>query len=315
MSRARGANAKAFGAFEATPGAIPAAGAAWFGIPFVSHTLGEERPLIMSDLLGQGREMQDPTPDVATNDGDIVVPVDVRNFGHWLKLFFGPPASAAGTGGEEVHTFTSGAQTLPSMSVEIGNPEVPSYSTHYGLRGNQLKIGLARSGLLNATCSLVGIGETAVAGASATTGATASLPVTRFPQATGSVTKDGQALGSVVSADFTYSNALEKVETIKADGRIEDSDPGMVSMTGSVVVRYKDLTLYNAAAGNTPCELDFGWAIGPHGLAFKVPRVFLPAVKRPISGPNGIQATYNWQASGANGNSCTAVLTTDVAAY
>ncbi|WP_174291006.1 phage tail tube protein [Sphingomonas bacterium] len=315
MSRARGANAKAFGVFEATPGTVPAAGPAWFGCPFVSHTLGEERPLIMSDLLGQGREMQDPTPDVATNDGDMVVPVDVRNFGHWLKLYFGAPVSTPGAGGEEVHTFTSGAQTLPSMSIEVGAPEVPAYSQHYGLRGNQLKIGMARTGLLNATCSLVGIGETPIAGVSAAGGATPSLAVARFPQATGSVSKDGAALGSVVSADFTYSNALEKVETIKADGRIEDSDPGMVSMTGSVVVRYKDLTLYNAASTSTPCELDFGWVTGPHGLLFKVPRVFLPAVKRPVSGPNGIQATYNWQASGAGSNSVIATLTNDVAGY
>ncbi len=316
MSRARGANAKAFGVFEATPGTIPAAGPAWFGVPFVSHTLGEERPLIASDLLGQGREMQDPTPDVATNDGDVVVPVDVRNFGHWMKLYFGAPASVAGTGGEEVHTFTSGAQTLPSMSLEVGAPEVPAYSTQYGLRGNQLKIGMSRSGLLNATCSLVGIGETAIATTSAAGGtATPSLLVTRFPQATGSVTKDGTQLGSVVSADFTYSNSLEKVETIKADGRIEDSDPGMVSMTGSVVVRFKDTVLATAASNGTPCELDFGWVSGPHSLVFKVPRVFLPAVKRPVSGPNGIQATFNWQASGASAASVVAVLTTDVVSY
>ena len=316
MSRARGANAKAFGVFEATPGTTPAAGAAWFGIPFVSHSLGEERPLIASDLLGQGREMQDPTPDVATNDGDIVVPVDVRNFGHWLKLFFGAPTSASGSGGEEVHTFTSGAQTLPSMSLEVAAPEVPAYSTQYGMRGNQLKISMTRSGLLNATCSLVGIGESAIANTSAAgVAATPSLLVTRFPQATGSVKKDGVALGSVVSADFTFSNSLEKVETIKADGRIEDSDPGMVSMTGSVVVRFKDTTLLSAATGSTPMELDFGWTFGPHSLVFAVSRVFLPAVKRPVSGPNGIQQTFNWQASGASAASVVATLTTDVASY
>jgi hypothetical protein len=316
MGRARGANAKAFGIFETTPGVTPAAGVNWFGIPFVSHTLGEERPLIQSDLLGQGREMQDPTPDVATNDGDIVVPVDVRNFGHWLKLFFGNPATVAGTGGEEVHTFTSGASTLPSMSLEIGAPEVPAFSTHYGLRGNQLKISQARSGLLNATCSVIAIGESTPGATSAAgVSATATLPVTRFPQASGFVKKDGTQLGSVVKADFTYSNGLEKIETIKADGRIEDSDPGMVSMTGSVDVLFKDTTLLAAATAGTPCELDFGWAVSAHGLVFAVPRVFLPLVKRPISGPNGILASFNWNASGANGASVVATLTNDVASY
>jgi|SRR5579859_1038463 len=315
-TRARGANAKAFGVFETTAGTTPAGGPTWFGIPFVSHTLGEERPLIPSDLLGQGREPQDPTPDVATNDGDIVVPVDVRNFGHWLKLAFGAPVSSGDVATGYEHVFQSGAANLPSMSIEIGAPEVPAYSTNYGARLNQMKIAMARNGLLNATCSLVCIGESDPVGTSAAGGtATASLPIQRFPQATGSVKKDGTALGSVVGADFTFSNTLDKVETIKSDGRIEDSDPGAVSMTGSITVRFKDLTLLNQATSGAPCEVDFGWAVGAFGLVFAVPRVFLPRPKRPITGPNGIQAVFNWQASGALAASVTATLSNDVADY
>jgi hypothetical protein len=315
MARARGANAKAFGAFETTPGTVPAGGSSWFGIPFVSHTLGEERPLIPSDLLGMGREMQDPTPDVATNDGDIVVPVDVRNFGHMLKLFFGAPVTTAVSSLEQ-HVFTSGAASLPSMSVEIGAPEIPAYTVHRGVRGSQLRISMSRSGLLNATCSLIAIGETAVSGTSAAGGsATASLPIQRFPQATGYVKKDGSVLGSVVSTDFTFSNGLEKVETIQADGRIEDSDPGMITMSGTTTVRWKDTTLMAAASAGTPIELDFGWAVSTFGLIFACPRIFLPPAKRPISGPNGIQATYQWQASGATAASVVATLTNDVTSY
>jgi len=316
MARARGANAKAFGVFETTTGTVPASGASWFGMPFVSHTLGEERPLIAADLLGLGREMQDPTPDVATNDGDMVVPVDVRNFAHMLKLFFGAPVTSADSDLFD-HVFTSGAASLPSMSIEIGAPEIPSYSVHRGARGNQLKIGMSRSGLLNATCSLVCIGETTPSGTSAAGGsATAALPITRFPNATGFVKKDGAALGSVVAADFTFSNGLEKVETIQSDGRIEDSDPGMVQMSGSITVRFKDTTLLTAASAGDPIELDFGWAAaGGMGLVFAVPRVFLPPTKRPISGPNGIQAQFNWQASGAEAASVVATLTNDVASY
>jgi hypothetical protein len=312
-TRARGANAKAMGAFETAPGTVP--GANWFIIPFVSHTLGEEQPLLTSDLLGQGRELQDPTPDVITNDGDIVVPVDARNIGRWLKLFFGDPTSTGSADDGYSHAFTSGAEDIPSMSIEIGNPEVPSYSAHYGARGNQLKITQARSGLLNATCSLICIGESDPVAASVASADASPLAVTRFPNAAGYVKKDGAQLGSVVGADFTYSNNLEKVETIKADGRIEDSDPGQAMMSGSITVRFKDMTLLNAASGDTPIELAFGWSVGDFGLVFTVPRVFLPKAKRPISGPNGIQAQFNWQASGATGNAVTATLINDVASY
>jgi hypothetical protein len=315
-TRARGSNARVVGAFEATPGITPAAGANWLTIPLVSHNLGEERPLIESDLLGQGREMSDPTPDVATNDGDIVVPVDVRNFGRWLKLFFGAPTST-GSSAPYTHVFKSGAADLPSMSIEVGSPEVPAFSTNFGARGNQLRISLSRSGLLNATCSLVCIGETDPVNATVGASSPVELAVTRFPQAVGSVKKDGVELGSVVGADFTFSNNLEKVETIKADGRIEDADPGMAQMSGTVTVRFKDKTLLNAATTNppTPVELAFGWQVGTHSLVFLVGRVFLPKPKRPITGPGGVQATFNWQSSkAASGNSVVVTLINDVAA-
>ena len=316
-TRARGANARAVGSFEATPGTVPASSASWFAIPFVSHSLGEERGLIESDLLGQGREMQDPTPDVATNDGDIVVPVDVSNFGRWLRLFLGDPA-VTGSAGAYTHVFKSGAQTLPSMSIEIGSPEVPSFSTQRGARGNQMRIAQARSGLLNATCSLVYIGETDPAAATVGAASPTALATTRFPQATGFVRKDGQVLGSVVGADFTFSNNLEKIETIQPDGRIEDSDPGMASMTGSVTIVFKDTTLLAAASTSppTPVELAFGWTVGSFSLVFLVGRAFLPRPKRPITGPNGIQAQFNWQsAKAAGGNALVVTLANDVASY
>jgi len=315
-TRARGSNAVVAGSFEATPGVVPANSDAWFAIPLVSHSLGEERPLISSDLLGQGREMQDPVMDVATNDGDVVVPVDVRNFGRWLRLFFGDPAvTGAGT---FTHVFKSGLAVLPSMSIEVGSPEVPAFSVNRGARGNQLRIAQTRSGLLNATCSLICIGETDPVPATVGAAVPAALATTRFPQATGSVKKDGVLLGSVVGADFTFSNQLEKVETIQPDGRIEDSDPGMAMMSGSVTVRFKDLALLSAASSSPPApvELAFGWTVGEFSLVFVVPRVFLPRPKRPITGPNGIQAQFNWQAAkGAGGNSVVITLVNDVPSY
>lgn len=315
-TRARGSNARAVGAFETTPGTVPNAAAEWFKIPFVSHSLGEERGLIESDLLGQGREMQDPTPDVATNDGDIVVPVDARNFGRFLKLFFGDPVTTGA--GPYTHVFKSGAQALPSMSIEIGSPEVPSFSVHRGARGNQLRIAMARSGQLNATCSLICIGETDLTNATVGAAVPVELQTLRFPNATGWVKKDGVALGSVVAADFTFSNNLEKVESIQEDGRIEDSDPGMSQMTGSVTVKFKDRTLLNAASTNppTPVELTFGWKVGNFTLIFTVARVFLPRAKKPITGPNGIQMQFNWQsAKGPAGNTVIATLVSDVEDY
>ncbi len=313
MARARGANALLHTAFQGALNAVPAAGASWFRQPFVSSTMGEERGLIESDLLGLGREMSDPTLDVASDVGDLTVPVDTENFGRWLKLAMGAPVTT-GTGPYE-HVFTSGATALPLMLVEIGHPEIPTYAKHLNCRLNQMRIAMQRQGLLNAVCSLIATTEADPANATAAGVAPTVLAAQRFAQATGSVLKDGVQLAGVVSAELTMSNNLDPVETIKADGRIEDSDPGMFGAMGSITVRFQDLALLNAATSGDPIELEFGWTLGDASLVFNLPRVFLPKVKRPVEGPRGIQASFNWQSSGADGHALTATLTNEVAAY
>ena len=310
--RALGINAVQNAAYETTYGTTPASG--FRKLPFVSNALGEERPLIEDDQLGFGREGLDPTYDVATNDGDIVVPMDTRAIGFWLKLLLGAPVTTGAGADPRNHVFKSGAQSLPSASIEIGNPEVPSFSTSYGALANQLRVSMARSGMLNATIGMIAQGETRPQAVSAA-GAPTALTGPRFQQAAGSIKRGGVELGGVTSADFTFSNNLEKVETIRGDGRIEGADPLKVMMTGSLTLRFASLDLYNAAVDGTPIDLSFGWAQGQASLLFAVPRVFLPRAKKPISGPAGIQITSNWQASGAGGNTLTATLVNDVNSY
>lgn len=313
MGRARGANAKLAAAFEATYGTSPASGS-YIGLPFVSSNLGAEQPLLESDLLGNGRESYDPTYDVVTNDGDVVVPVDVRYFGYWLKLLLGSPTTT-GVGPYD-HDYVSGAAALPSMSIETQFPDRPSYAMSYGLMANQLRISMQRRGLLNATISLVGKGEEAPAGASAVGSLVAALDLDRFAQATGQIKREGVKLGSIVSADVSFTNNLDKIETIQPDGEIEGADGGTAMASGSLTARYDSDTLATDASNGTPVELSWEWAFGADGvLVLACPRVFLPRVKRPITGPGGVQATYNWQASGEDGPCLTATLTNDVATY
>jgi hypothetical protein len=313
MARARGANAVMAAAFETTYGTAPVSG--FKKLPFVSSALGDEQNLIASDLLGYGREPLPPSRDVVNNDGDAVVPVDLRNFGYWLKLLMGAPTSVDNSG-VITHTFVSGALTLPSMAIEIGMPEVPSYGMNVGVRANTMKIQLQRSGLLNATMSLIAQGETK-AGVSAA-GAPSEAAIERFSQFMGEIKRNGTALGHIVSAELSYMNNLDKVEVIRPDGRIEDADPAMVAITGSVNVRFADTVLLDQATSGDPCELSFGWAIdADKSLLFTVHSAFLPKPKTPIQGPGGIQAAFAWQAAKDPTllKTCTVVLVNDVAAY
>ncbi len=422
MARARGANALFNAAFEGAYGVPPANG--YIKLPFVSSALGEEQGLLASDLLGYGREPQDPSEDAADNVGDVVVPMDVRNFGYWLKLLLGAPvtvatvaasavipwtaqpaanstftpngtaftfvaagpvgnqvliganlaatianlavalnASAVGgvaqatyvagataltitndalgpvgnaytlaaaatsgaklpsatlTNGANTHTFTSGAVALPSMSMEIGMPEVPSYGMQFGGRADSLKVSMTRKGLLNATLSLICQGEAVSAATATGEDPVDELAVERLAQAIGQISQNGVQLASIVSSDFTYANNLDKVEVIRPDSRIEDADPGMVAMTGTITARFRDTSLLDMAQAQQASALSFGWSKSAgKSLLVNVPRVFLPKAKRPVTGPGGVQATFPWQAAidAVAGNSATFALTNDVAGY
>jgi len=312
MGFGMGINAVMHAAEESAYGTTPASG--FKKLPFVSHTLGEERPLIEDDQLGYGREGLDPTYDVATNDGDLVVPVDVAAIGFWLKGLFGAPTTT-GADDEYSHVFQSGAAVLPSRSIEVGNPDVPSYSVNYGAVVNQMRIAMARSGMLNATVSLICQGESAPIGTSVA-GTPTALQGQRFAQATGFIKRDGVALGNIVSADLSISNGLDKIEVIREDGRIAGVVPGVTAATLRIQTRFNSLALLTEATNGQPINLDeVGWTLGGASLKFSIPRLFLPRVKRPIDGPRGIMAEFNTQASGQGGHKISATLKNSIASY
>mgnify|MGYP003342778779 CR=1 FL=1 len=91
-----------------------------------------------------------------------------------------------------------------------------------------------------------------------------------------------------------------------------------MSLTGNLEVRFADTTLIDAATNNTPLELTFGYAIdADRRLTFIAHEVYLPKPKLSISGPGGIQATFDWQAAKNTvaGHMLTVQLVNDVVAY
>ncbi|MES3154475.1 phage tail tube protein [Sphingomonas faeni] len=298
MGRARGQNAIMALGFETAYGTPPANG--YTKLPFVSCNLGAEQGLIESDLLGQGRAPYDPTYDVVTNDGDVVVPLDANGFPLWLKLLFGAPTTFPFTGGY-AHLFSAGLPSLPSASIEVGLPDRPSFSTNYGIRANTLQVNMQRSGLANATIGLVGKGET-VPSLTTNAGTPAPVDLFRFASGSGSIFIDGVVVGEVTAAQVSYSNGLDKDETIRADGEINDVDPGMPSASLSLTTKFADLALYNKATAKVPVAVELKWNIaGIPNMVIAFPRLFLPRVKRPITGPGGVMAEFRGIGSAGNG--------------
>jgi hypothetical protein len=415
MPRARGVKAALAAVFESTYGTPPGTG--FRRMPFASVNIGEEQGLIASELLGFGREPLAPVYDVITNIGDLVVPVDTRNIGVWLRGLMGAPttvaanaatgtvtltanllvndtvtvdgtvytavasgatgqqfnlggtaaltaaalaaiikpsanvaAAAAGavvtltakalgpggnartlatnaptrptlsgatlSGGANSHTWFSGAQALPSMSIEDQLPDVPFFGMNYGARINSFQVQAQRSGLLTASLNIMAQGETIAV--TAQSGTLTEFVLERFGQFQGEVRRNNVALGNVISAELTYSNNLEAVEVIRSDGRIADADPGIIALTGNITTRFEDRVLLDQATNRLPCELQFRWAAGAAAsLVWTAHRVFLPRGDRQIQGPGGVQAPFAFQAAidPVLNRAATCVLTNDVASY
>ncbi len=312
MARAQGARAQMALAFETTYGTPPVSG--FTRMPFASTTLGSEQPLLNNELLGYGRDPLAPIKDAVTADGDVMVPIDAEAFGFWLKAAFGTPIT---TGvGPYTHEFRSGGWDLPSMSIETAMPEVPRYAMYSGCMLDQLSWQVQRSGLLTATARLVAQGET-IAGATLA-GTPADLELRRFGHFNGAISRDGVDLGNVVSAEITFANNLDRIETIRSDGKIDGADPGMAALTGRIEVRFADQTLVAQAQTGDPCEITFTYVL-PSGetFTFAAHAVYLPRPRIEISGPQGVQASFDWQAARAEttGRMCTATLINDIEAY
>ena len=85
---------------------------------------------------------------------------------------------------------------------------------------------------------------------------------------------------------MTYSNNLEKIETIRDDGLIEGADPTIAALTGRIDVRFADTTLIDLAAGGTPVDLEFS---AMAKLALTAHEVYLPKPKLAVEGPGGVR--------------------------
>jgi len=312
MPRAQGARSQLAAAFETTYGTAPASG--FMQMPFASASLGAEQPLLASELLGYGRDPLAPLKDAVTADGDIKVPLDAEAFGFWLKAAFGNPTTTGTT--NKTHTFKSGSWNLPSMAIEVAMPEIPRFAMYTGCVLDQLSLQMQRSGLLTADVKLVAQGEN-VATASAA-GTPTGYALQRFGHFNGAIKRNGTALGNIVSADITYSNNVERIETIRSDGRIDGADPSIAALTGKIDVRFADNTLMTQALNGTSASLEFSWTISANvSLTITAHAVYLPRPRVEIQGPQGIQASFDWQAAydSVAGQMCTVVLKNQVTSY
>lgn len=301
-TRAYGSDAQLLAAFESTYGTAPdgSGGGVYTKLSFKESSLGAERPLGYDPLLGQGRDAQDPFYEAITDEGEIGVPLDLRAIGFWLKGLFGAPSTTDNLDGTYDHVFTSGGD-LPSLTFEVGHTALTTakFYRHTGAKLESIAFDMARTGPANATIGMVAQGETSPA--SAADASPLTLALKRFSQGSGTIKVGGSQLANVTGGRLTFSNNLERVETIRDDGLIDGADETEATAEGSIDVRFStDTTITAAVDAETPVAIEYSYSIpGAEGylLKFALPRVFLPKKKQELRGPGGVQASYDWRAA------------------
>lgn len=106
---------------------------------------------------------------------------------------------------------------------------------------DQLAWTMQRAGPPTVTATLVAQGETIFAATQA--GTPGQYGLTRFGHFNGSVLRNGMPIGNVVSAQVSYANNLDRIETIRNGGMIDGADPSVAALTGSLEARFVDLVL------------------------------------------------------------------------
>lgn len=202
------------------------------------------------------------------------------------------------SGGGYRHVWRSGADTLPSFLIEIGHPKLtnPVFFRHAGAVLEELSFQMGQEGPANATVSVVAQGEETE---STTLEANpTAFDLRRFSEGRGRISRGGAPLAGVTAGSLTFSNGIERVRSIREDGRIDGADPTLATCEGSLTVRFDGETLVAEAASGDPVALVYGFSMAPgYGLSFTLPQVHLPKPKYAITGPAGVEASFEWRAA------------------
>lgn len=311
-----GANNRLFMRKEASTAYGTSPGGNFASFPFFNMGLGAEQPLITPTVIGvsTNRDPGAPIRDVVTVSGDIEVPVDLNNFGHWLNMALGAPVQT-NVSTDFTYTFRSGAASLPSYHVEHAQPQVPNFSLIGGVMVGGFRMQFQPQGEARATFNCVGQGQTNNGTSSA--GTTTAAAFAPFGQFQGSIRRNTTALANVSEASLNYSANLEPVRTIRADGRVDGFIPGINSIAGSLTVYFADTTLLTQATSGAASSIELAYTISAtQSLTLTLHDVFLPVPKLVTSGPQGMRATFNFQAAFNSGQATalTAVLRNQVSA-
>lgn len=317
--RNRGADVKLYGKTESAFGTAPSGD--WAQLPFFSFEHGASAELQDDPALSATAEITRDATGVyigrSSISGQAIVPVDLENFGFWLRALLGAPTTTGS--GDYTHTWVSGATGgLPSVGLEKALSRLTKYGLMTGNKANTLALTAGTEQKPRATIGLMAQDE-AFSGSSAA-GTPTWAGMTQFHQKQYSVTDNGSALGNCIEFTLNYGNGMEPYFDLNSGDAPTAIDEGLASCDGSFRTRVSadTMSLIDDAIAETGHALVLKLQISSTKLLqFTISDALLSRPTIGITGPGGTEVTFNWRArySASAGEMLEVILKNQISAY
>lgn len=319
---ASGSNGTVRIARETTYATQPTGNFKAFGVPFNSLDLTMNQPLSKSATISSNRNPTKPFRGNKDVTGSIVIPYDLRSIGLWLKLLFGSPTTT-GASDPYSHVFKIGSST-PSYCIEKGFSDVGLYYLYNGIMASNFSLSFSSDGGTELTSSigLLGASETKDTASmfGDTTGETDWTSVSeKLYAVNGAISlADGSITACITEFTLNYDAALEGVYCIGGSGLRGDMTTGQASVNGSITAKFADDTLLLYGRGDSEFNIVTTFTYGTHSLVFDIGEALINYNSPPISGPNGVFVTLDYEAyysDDADASALKVTLSNAVASY
>lgn len=234
------------------------------------------------------RDPIDPFREFIDLTGDAVVPLDLTNIGHWLRMLLGAPVTTGTV--NFTHVWRSGSNALPSVAFEKVYGDIAGANEGYlGVRANTMALPIQAMGAADVTFGLMGLSY--AANLTSAPGTPTSAAFERFNRFQGTVSRNGSALPAFMTGSINFSNAMEAVKAIRNDRRIEGIDWAEPSATfeGTVRLTTANAAILTDAIAGTPAAFSYGLQISAtKSLLVELPRMTLTPTGPRLEGPMGI---------------------------
>lgn len=186
--------------------------------------------------------------------------------------------------------------TKKSVTLEIAQPDVPSYRNYTGVIANSFTVNAPVDGTAEISFEFVGLAETVGTTSIDANGYTAQPTRQPFTHCGGLISEGGTPLGYANGVSFTLTNNITPA-FYWGDCDAGDLIEGRTDITGTLDVFFANNTLYNKFVSSTYSSISVTLNDGQgNTLTFTLPKIMYTGGDQPISGDGQIIVSLPFRA-------------------